>query len=343
MIDLRSDTVTKPTEEMLKAMSLAEVGDDVYEDDPTVNRLQELAAHRVGKEAALFAPSGTMCNQLAIMAHTRHGDEIIVDKNSHIVVHEVGATAVLSGVNLNQVNNKELSVTKEDVLKNIRNDDIHYPRTSLVCMENALGNGTVVPLQTMKGTYEVAKQKNIPIHLDGARIFNAATYLNVDVKELTKYCDTLMFCVSKGLCAPVGSLLCGDKEFIKKARRYRKLLGGGMRQIGVLAAAGIIGMEKMIMRLDDDHENAKILANLLKQLPNVQIDINKVHINMLFFKLKDKNGNFVKEKTFVNHMLNNGIKINDTEDGELFRFVIHNGIRREDIELIIKAIKEYLK
>lgn len=343
MIDLRSDTVTQPTAEMRQAMANAPVGDDVYQDDPTVNKLEQLAAQMSGKEAAIFVPSGTMGNQLAIMSHTNRGDEIILGQNSHIVVHEVGATAILSNVNLLTINNEDHMLTKEDILANIRVDDIHHPKTSLVCIENALGNGTTVPLNKMQGVYEAANSHNIPVHLDGARLFNASTYLGVDAKEITKYCDSVMFCVSKGLCAPIGSLLCGDKAFIKKSRKFRKLLGGGMRQAGIIASAGIIGLEKMTKRLHIDHENALYLANSLNELPNISVDISKVQINIVFFQLKNKTDKPLNTSDFISFMKDKGIIIGSaySEKQNLFRFVTHNGITKENINYVINTIKSY--
>ncbi|MCL1936134.1 MAG: low specificity L-threonine aldolase [Defluviitaleaceae bacterium] len=335
MIDLRSDTVSMPTQEMLEEMIKAEMGDDVYEDDKTANKLEDLAAKTMGKEAALFVPSGTMGNQIAIMCHTKRGDEILLDKNSHIVVHEVGAAALLSGVGYRVTNNPKSYITKEDFLKNVRGDDIHEPSTGLVCIENALGNGTVVPLNIMKELYDVAKEKNIQVHLDGARIFNAATYLKVDVKEISKYVDSIMFCLSKGLCSPVGSILCGSLEFIKRARKTRKLLGGGMRQIGSLASCGIISIEKMTKRLHIDHENAKYLASELEKIQGITTDIENVHINMVFFDFD------VDSSKFVKYMHKNEVKIHPPELLNTYRFVTHNDISKENLDKVIKLIKNF--
>ena len=336
-IDLRSDTVTMPTDEMRKAMAEALVGDDVYGDDPTINKLEELAARMVGKEAALFVPSGTMGNQLAIMSHTSYGDEIIVGANSHIVVHEVGAAARLSGVSYALVDNPDDRIYAEDVIKKIRTDDIHHPKTGLVCLENALANGTVVPLDIMKDAYESAKANGIPVHTDGARLFNAATALGVDASEIAKYTDSVMFCLSKGLCAPVGSMLAGSKEFINKARRMRKLLGGGMRQAGILAAAGIIALEKMTKRLHEDHENIKYMAEKLLEMPEISLKPENVQIDMVYFDI-------VKEgfdaAAFTDYLFNNGVKINNDWPLE-FRYVAHNDISREDIDKVIGLMKEY--
>ena len=337
-IDLRSDTVTMPTEEMRKAMAYAEVGDDVYGDDPTLNKLEVLAANITGKEAALFVPSGTMGNQIGVMTHTLRGDEVISGENSHIAVHEVGATAVLSGVQLRTIKSPDDILYPEAIRNAIRMDDIHEPRTGLICLENALANGTVVPLDIMKEVYTIAKEHNIPVHLDGARLFNAATYLNVKATDITQYTDSVMFCLSKGLCAPVGSMLAGSKVFIDKARKNRKLLGGGMRQSGILAAAGIIALEEMIKRLDMDHENAKYMAKRLLGIPGIELDIDKVQIDMVFFKL---DSSYISPDALVNKLFKKGIKISEPEAG-LYRFVSNNDIDKKDIDYLIDSMKEII-
>lgn len=338
-IDLRSDTVTQPTEEMRQAMVSAIVGDDVYEDDPTVAQLEILSAEITGFEAALFVPSGTMANQLAIMTHTKRGDEIIVGANSHIVVHEVGAAAILAGVSCRMVNNPDDTIRGKDIIAGIREDDIHCPDTGLVCTENALANGTVAPLNIMEEAYSAAKANNLPLHLDGARLFNAAVSLNVDPKEITKHCDSTMFALSKGLCSPVGSILVGTKPFIKKARKYRKLLGGGMRQVGILAAAGLISLEKMTKRLHEDHANARYLAEQLSNLPHIDLDLGKVHINMAFFKITKRNFNHT---AFTAQLLSKGIKINPGENG-IYRFVVHNDISLENINYVMEVVRGYIQ
>jgi len=338
LIDLRSDTVTQPTEEMRLAMAAAAVGDDVYEDDPTVIKLEEMSAEITGFEAALFVPSGTMANQLAIMAHTKRGDEIIVGQNAHIVAHEVGGAAILSNVSYRIVNNPDDSISGQDIHAMVRGNDIHYPDTGMVCLENALSNGMVVSIEKMKDVYTAAKEHNLPVHLDGARLFNAAAYLGVDPKEVTMYFDSIMFCLSKGLCAPVGSMLCGSKEFIRKARKYRKLLGGGMRQIGVLAACGIISLEKMTKRLHIDHENALYMATRLAEIPGTDVDINSVHINIVFFKIANP---AFDHAGFAQYLLEKGIKTNGAEDG-VYRFVTHNDVTREDIDFVVDLIKKWI-
>ena len=336
-IDLRSDTVTKPTKEMREAFYNAEVGDDVYGDDPTVRKLEELSAAITGKEAALFTSSGTMANQLAIMSHTNRGDEVILGKNCHIVTHEVGAAAILSNVGYRIVDNEDDNVYAADVLASFRQKDWHYPNTGLVCLENALTNGKVVSLQNMKDVQSAAKKYDLPVYLDGARIFNAALYLNTDVLEIAKIVDSLMFCLSKGLCAPIGSMLCGDKVFIARARKFRKLLGGGMRQVGVLAAAGIISLEKMTKRLHVDHDNAMYLAKKLSEISYISVDLSSVHINMVFFKITDEAVDTVK---LDEYLLKNGIMSNSAENG-VYRFVTHNDVSREDLDFTIDILKKF--
>lgn len=338
-IDLRSDTVTQPTDLMREAMAKAIVGDDVYGDDPTICLLEKKAAEYVGKEAALFVPSGTMGNQLAVMTHTNRGNEIIAEENCHIVQHEVGATAVLSGVQLRTIRGNKGVMDPKDVSKAIREDDIHYPQTGLICMENALSNGTVVPLARMKEIYDIAKKNNIPVHLDGARLFNAAVSLGVDAAQITQYTDSVMFCLSKGLCAPVGSMLAGSKQFIDIARKNRKLLGGGMRQAGILAAAGLIALEKMSERLYIDHDNARYLAKCLVEISGIKVTHEDIHINMVFFDMEETG---VSSEKLVAELLGKGIKINGIEGG-LMRYVTNNDVTKEDIDYTIKCMKDIMR
>jgi threonine aldolase len=338
-IDLRSDTVTVPTEAMKKAMFEAEVGDDVYGDDPTVNELEAFAAKLIGKEAALFVPSGTFGNQLALLTHCKRGDEVIVGDDSHIVVHEVGAAAVIAGVQLRTLKSNKGELDPNEVESKIRGIDIHYPDTGLICLENAHSNGRVISLENMHKIYSVAKKHNLPVHLDGARLFNAATYLKVDVKEVTQYCDSVMFCLSKGLCAPVGSILAGSKEFIIKARRGRKLMGGGLRQAGFLAAAGLVALKEMVSRLAEDHESALYMATELSKIPGIKVNIEDVHIDMVYFNVNETGCNSDK---LVQEFYNRGIKINPAENGE-FRFVTNYWISREDVLYAINTLKELLQ
>ncbi len=336
MIDFRSDTVTKPTKEMRSAMANAIVGDDVYGDDPTVNQLEELAAKMTGKEAALFVPSGTMGNQLAIMTHTSRGDEFILGKNSHIKNYEVGAAATLSGVSYHLVDDENGLLDIEKVRKGIRGIDVHYPTTSLICMENAHGTGRVAPVSYMKEIYDLAKEYNIFVHTDGARIFNAAVHLNIDVKELTQYTDSLMFCLSKGLASPIGSILVGTKDFIHQARRNRKMLGGGMRQVGILAAAGLISLQEMTKRLHIDHQNAQYLASELNKLKGFTVDMDHLDINMVFVK-SSYDLNRLKEYLMQKDILLGGYK------GEYMRLVCHNDITKNDIDAFIQEIRYWIK
>lgn len=337
-IDLRSDTVTKPTEEMRAAMANAEVGDDVYGDDPTVNKLETLAADILGKESAMFVPSGTFGNQVAIMTHARRGDEILVGDQCHILMHEVGAAAVLSGVQTRSFPTYNGTADISLLEKMIRTDDIHYPDTGLICMENAHSSGAVVSLDNMQAVYEIASANSIPVHLDGARIFNAATALKVDVKDITALCDTVNVCLSKGLCAPVGSILAGKKSFIDKARKNRKLMGGGLRQAGILAAAGILALTEMTRRLDVDHQNAKYMANRLEEITGLAVLRDRLDINMVFFTLSQ---DIVTEESLIDGLKECNILINGIEDGE-YRFVTNNGVTKEDIDTLIECMKSII-
>lgn len=337
-IDLRSDTVTHPTDEMRQAMAYAEVGDDVYGDDPTINKLEKLASDILGKESALFVPSGTFCNQLAIMTHTNRGNEILIGEDCHILMHEVGAAAVLSGVQT-RIFPTTLGTANLEKLQNmIRGNDIHYPNTGLICMENAHSSGAVVPLENMKQVFKLAKSKNIPVHLDGARIFNAATALEVDVKEIAAYTDSVNVCLSKGLCAPIGSLLIGSKNYIDKARKNRKLMGGGLRQAGILAAAGIIAMTKMTTRLIEDHNNAQYLADRLEEIDDLSVLRNRLDINMVFFTLPES---IISEDSLIEGLYKENIKISGIEDGE-YRFVTNNDISKTDIDRVVEVMKDII-
>jgi threonine aldolase len=337
MIDFRSDTVTKPTDAMREAMKTAVVGDDVYEDDETIKELETLAKDLTGKEAALFVPSGTMGNQIAIMTHTRRGDEIIVGAHSHIKNYEVGAASVLSSVSYHLIPDTHGMMDLDLLKKGIRGDDIHYPDTSLICMENAHGSGVVAPLSYMKDVYAIAKENSLNVHLDGARLFNAATHLNCDVKDIAQYTDSIMFCLSKGLAAPIGSILVGPADFIKRARRHRKLLGGGMRQVGVLGAPGLIALSEMRLRLKDDHDNAAYLADELSKLPGFTVDMTRRDINMVFVRIdhdKDALAEYLKT--------NYNIIVGGYKDAYM-RLVCHNDISKTDIKTFITAIKTFIK
>jgi len=336
-IDLRSDTVTEPTPAMKRAMMDAPVGDDVYEDDPTVNRLQEIAAKILGKEASLFVPSGTFGNQLAIYTHTSRGDEVMIPEDNHIVIHEVGAPAVISGAGLRYISSDNGKIDIEELENKFRIDDIHFPRTGLICTENAHSNGKVVPISNMEKVYRFSVEKGVPLHLDGARIFNAASYLDLDPALIAKYCDSVMVCLSKGLCSPIGSVLAGSREFIDRARKNRKMMGGGMRQAGYLAAPGIISLEEMTKRLKDDRDTASYLADCLEDTGYFEIYRDRLDINMVFCRVLKKD--FDQEK-MIKYLYANMIKINPS-DGEEFRFVTHYWIDREKARHAAMIIKKF--
>ncbi len=338
-LDFRSDTVTKPTPEMYRAMSEAEVGDDVYGDDPTINELEKLACEIIGKEAAMFVPSGVFGNQVSIMTHIKPSDEVIVGTGSHIVQHECGAAAKLSGAFIREAQDDFGYMKPEEIEVKIRKTkDIHYPVTGLIALETAHSNGMVMPPEIMEETWNLAQEYGIPIHLDGARIFNAAAYLGVDVKELTKYTDSLTFCLSKGLCSPIGSLVLGSAEFIEQARYNRKLMGGGLRQAGVLAASGLISLRDMRGRLTDDHENAKHLGDQLRQIRQLDVYEGQLKINMVFASHRGPDDSdmddlpaFLKER---------GILVNGHEKG-IIRFVTHNDVSREDCDTLVAALLDF--
>ena len=335
-IDLRSDTVTQPTQAMREAMFEAEVGDDVYGDDPTVKALEKYAAEIIGKEAALFVPSGTFGNQLALFTHCKRGDEVILGEDCHIIAHEVGAAAVISGVNLRTIPSNKGELCPKEVETRIRQvEDIHYPHTGLIALENAHSNGRVISLENMKANFELAKKHNIPVHLDGARIFNASTYLQVDPKELTKYCDSIMFAMSKGLCAPIGSILAGSEEFIVKSRKGRKLLGGGMRQAGFLAAAGLVALKEMRGRLIEDHKNALLLGEEMAKIPGIEVFSDDIQINMVFFDISQTG---IDASSVVDKFYEKGIKINPPEGG-VMRFVTNYWVTTEDVNYVIDTFK----
>lgn len=336
MIDFRSDTVTKPTKAMREAMMNAMVGDDVYGDDPTINELEKLAAEITGKEASLFVPSGTMGNQLAIMTHTKRGDEIIVGSGSHIKNYEVGAAAVLSGVSYHLVEEQRGKMPLDKINSGIRGNDIHYPDTSLICLENAHGSGVVLDLEYMENVNDIAKNNGLNVHLDGARLFNAATFLECDVKDIVKHVDSVTFCLSKGLASPVGSMLCGTKEFIRRARRGRKLLGAGMRQVGVLGACGLISLQEMTNRLQEDHDNAKYFADEISKLPEFEADYDHLEINMVFVR-STVDFPHMAEYLKTKNIIIGGYK------GEYLRVAMHNDITRDDVNHLISSIKDYVK
>ncbi|GHU13412.1 threonine aldolase [Spirochaetia bacterium] len=334
MIDIRSDTVTQPTEAMRKAMAAAEVGDDVYGDDPTVNRLEGMGAEILGKEASLFVPSGTFGNQLALFTWCRRGTEIVMGEECHIIVHEAGAAATIAGVQTRCVSAPDGVLKPEEVRKRLRKQDLHAPATSLVCVENAHSSGRVVSLADMDALKAVAAGWGLPVHLDGARIFNAAMVLGCEARDIAARADSVMCCLSKGLCAPVGSLLAGPKDFVEAARLKRKIMGGGMRQAGILAAAGIISLTEHPSLLAEDHERAKRLAQGLAKIEGIRID-HAAAINMVFFShpaaVKTE-----QAAKIVKLFAGRGILINPPEDG-MFRFVTHYWIGDKELDVILAA------
>jgi len=338
---LRSDTVTLPTDEMREAMNNAEVGDDVYQEDPTVNQLEELAANKVGKEAALFVPSGTMGNLIAVLTHCQRGDEVIVEMDSHIYYYEVGGMSAVAGVIPRLIIGNKGIPDPQDIKMALRDENLHYPKTTLICLENThnRAGGTITPPEVIEEICRLAHQQNIQVHLDGARIFNAAIALNIQPALLTKNVDSLMFCLSKGLSAPVGSILAGSKEFIQRARKNRKMLGGGMRQAGILAAAGIIALEQMMERLKEDHKNARILGEGLANISGIKVDLETVQTNMVYFDLQESGMDtyqFLPKLAKYNIL---GLPRPPTK----VRLVTHYGISEEDIYATIKAIKEIVR
>ena len=288
MIDLRSDTVSKPSPEMRRVMAEAEVGDDVFGEDPSVNRLQELAAQVLGKEAALYVPSGTMANQICIKVHTQPGDEIIMERTSHPFNSESGGLAALSGVQVNLLDGQRGLLSAEQVARVIRHDnDVHNAPTRLVSLENThnRGGGTVYPLDRIKEIHDVARAEGLAMHLDGARLMNATVASGLQASEITRYFDSCTLCLSKGLGAPVGSVIAASEDFIRRAQRYRKMFGGGMRQAGILAAAGIYALENNVERLADDHLNAKLLAERISGAPGLRVEPSNVETNIIYLQL----------------------------------------------------------
>lgn len=340
-LDFRSDTVTKPTPEMRRAMYEAEVGDDVYREDPTVNRLEARAAEILGKEAALFVPTGTMGNQVAVLTHTRRGEEVIVEAESHVFMYEVGGIAALSACQVRTVPGVRGAMDPAAVEAAIRADNVHFPRTGLVCVENThnRSGGCVLPPENVAAVAEVAHRHGIPVHMDGARIFNAAVALGRPAAELVAPVDSVMFCLSKGLAAPVGSLLVGSRDFIAEARRYRKLLGGGMRQAGVLAAAGLVALEMMVDRLAEDHANARRLAEGIAAIPGLKVDMETVQTNMVMVDIAD--GRWTAA-ALVQALKQEGVLCNDTGLRRI-RMVTHKDITAADVELALDAIARTVK
>ena len=341
-IDLRSDTVTKPTSEMREAMAKAEVGDDVYGDDPTVNRLQEMAAEMTGQEAGLFVASGTMGNLSAVLAHCQRGDEVILGKEAHTFRYEAGGVSVLGGVHSCQLPNQpDGSIALGDIEGAIRADDPHQPVTRLIALENTHNRcgGTYQSVEYTRQVAEFAHARGLKVHLDGARVFNAAAALGVPARDLTEAVDSVTFCLSKGLSAPVGSVLCGPKDFIKKAHRVRKMLGGGMRQAGVLAAAGIVALEKMVPRLGEDHVRARTLAEGLSENRFLILDAGTPATNMVFMNLSDDVPMSAEE--VVGKMKERGVLVG-AAGPRRFRLVTHCWVDDKGVEKAVAAFRDVL-
>lgn len=338
MIDLRSDTVTLPDEAMRRAIYEAELGDDVYGEDPSVNRLEELAADMVGKEAAMLVPSGTMGNQVAVLTHTSPGTEVIMEADSHIYYYEAAAASVFAGIQPRPLQGHRGSLPADLVEWAIRQDDIHLPPTSLICLENThnRAGGTVIPLEDMKAVHEVAVKYDLPVHLDGARIFNASVASGVPVREFTACVSSVQFCLSKGLGAPVGSIIAGSRPFIDDARRWRKRLGGGMRQAGIIAAAGILALETMVDRLAEDHANARLLAEGLAALKGIEFNPEDVDTNIVIVRPTsmsvDRLGSELEKRGVLTVVI----------EPDRVRFTTSKEVNRNDIERTIKTVQEVL-
>lgn len=333
IVDFRSDTVTKPTDEMRRAMAEAEVGDDVLREDPTVNRLEARAAEILGKEAALFVPSGTFGNQAALFTHCDRGNEVILSDTCHIVEHEAGAASMLASVQLRTVDPERGWLTWSEIEPRIRAEkNIHYPGTGCISLENALASGECQPLDEAEKIFAGAGRYSVPVHLDGARIFNAAAALGVDAADIAAAADSIMFCLSKGLCAPVGSILAGNRDFIEAARVRRKIMGGGMRQAGILAAAGLVSIDKMRSRLADDHATAARLKEIFSEYSEFQVMKQENPINMVFFRLSGGPAELPDtESAFLDACRQKGYLTYEPEGG-WFRFVTHREITAEDVE-----------
>ncbi len=342
IVDLRSDTVTRPTPEMRALMAQAEVGDDVFGDDVTVNRLQDMAADLLGKEAALFVPSGTMGNLLALLTHCQRGDEAIVGDRSHIYLNEVGGMAALGGIHPCPVRNRDDgTLALDDLRASIRSEDVHHPITRLICLENTQNVCGGLPLSAAytRQVGELAHEHGLALHIDGARLFNAAVALDVSAKELAAPADSVMFCLSKGLCAPIGSMLVGSGAFIQRARRLRKMLGGGMRQVGIVAVAGIFALENMIGRLGEDHARAKKLADGLRQIEALEVDAGSPSTNMVYF-------NLAKAVPFDTGYITEKVKeygvLVSPEDARRFRLVTHYWIDDAGVDQAVEAFRRVM-
>jgi threonine aldolase len=340
-IDLRSDTVTKPTPAMRKAMAEAEVGDDVFGEDPTVNALQEKVANLLGKEAALFVPSGTMANQVSIKSHTQPGDEVIIEASSHPYNFEGGAGAALSGIQFQCLKGVRGILDVSQIEESIRPADHHFPVTRLICLENThnRGGGTIYPLEKMAEIYRLAKSKGLFVHLDGARLWNASVATGIKTQEYVQWADSVSVCLTKGLGAPIGSLVAGSKAFIDRVHRFRKMFGGGMRQVGIIAAAGIYALDYHLERLKEDHQNAKRLAVGLKEFKGVSIDPKYVETNIVIFDVANSG---MTATQVAEAMKKERVLIHAFGKTQV-RLVTHLDVTAEDIEKALKAFQKVLE
>lgn len=339
VVELRSDTFTLPTDEMRQAMTAAALGDDVWDEDPTVHSLQRRAAEMVGKEAALFVPSGTMGNLCALLAHTQPGDEVLVEAESHIFVSEVAGAAVVGGLQLRPLSTSDGRIKPDQVRAAVREPDIHEPRSALLCLENTHNRqgGICISAGETREVAGVAHAAGMKVHLDGARIFNAAVALEVGVKELTGPVDSVMFCLSKGLSAPVGSMLAGSAAFVEQARRRRKMLGGGMRQAGVLAAAGLYALDRMVDRLAEDHANARRLGEGLQDIAGIEVDLSRIESNMVFGNCQPP----LTAREFIEGCKREGVLL-DQASPQRWRMVTHRGVSAAEVGYAIEAVRRLM-
>ena len=342
VIDLRSDTVTLPTPAMREAVFRAELGDDVFQEDPTINRLEQMTAERVGKEAALLVTSGTMGNIVSVLTHCARGEEAILGDSSHIFLNEAGGMSALGGIFPHTIPNRpDGTMAVEQIEATIRADNIHFPKTRLICLENTHNRcyGASLTPEYTDAVAALAKRHGLLLHLDGARIFNAAVALGVDVRELTRGCDSLNVCLSKGLAAPVGSVICGSRNFIARARRIRKMLGGGMRQAGIIAAAGIVALEEMVDRLTEDHANARRLAEGIAIIPGLATEPDRVKTNILYIDLVDRR---FSDEEFMARLEKKGVRLSHPGAAR-FRMLTHYGIGRAEIDMALVALHEAMQ
>jgi len=339
-IDLRSDTVTHPTPEMRRAMAEAEVGDDVYGEDPTVNRLEAMAAERLGKEAAVYVPSGSMANLVAGLTHCQRGDEVVMGSDAHIFHNEVGSFSMLGSIHVRTVPNDPVGMMDPDqVVAAVRPDNIHQPRTALICLENTHNrcSGAVIDREYTTIIGDIAHRYDAALHIDGARLFNAAVALGVSPAELAGPADTVSFCLSKGLSCPVGSLVVGSREVIDRARKNRKVLGGGMRQAGIIAAAGVVALDTMVGRLSEDHDNARHMAKGLAAMPGLNLDPEAIQSNIVIFEVADRSA-----PEFINALKEEGILISYT-GGHRVRMVTHYGITEQDVDEALTVVEAVVR